>query len=232
MTLAAFITTTAVSYGQAYKPGQIISVQATLPVSCTPPDLLLRTTGTITLYVCSAADTWSPISTSPFPSNAIMLIDSGTCPTGFVEVSGLNGKTVLGTVAANGDVGATGGSDTITPTGAIAWPAGVPTFTGSSANTTAVTAGTPAGTNSTSATTGNCAASNVAIGTGAANACKATAPNLTVSAQTFTGSALATHQHAVTATGTIAWPAGVPTFTGAQFDNRSAFVKWIACKKS
>lgn len=102
----------------------------------------------------------------------------------------------------------------------------------------AVTAGTPAGTNS---------------------------------APTFTGSALATHTHTVTATGTngtvsftpagtIAWPAGVPTltgasgtvpaeaftgtaatltgtvsqptFTGASFNNRPAYVNVIFCQKS
>ena len=49
----------------------------------------------------------------------------------------------------------------------------------------------------------------------------------------------------ITNQGSIAWPAGVPTigaytplgsisaptFTGTQFDNRSAFIRMIACKK-
>ena len=122
----------------------------------------------------------------------------------------------------------------------ISWPVGVPaftgsagtgpaqTFTGSSATTSAVSGGTPAGTNGASATSGNCAATNIAAGTGSLNACKATAPNLTVTAQVFTGSALSTHTHTLTATGTngtaaftpagtVAWPAGVPTNASGAF---------------
>jgi hypothetical protein len=163
------------------------------------------------------------LTTPTAPAGLITLVTSGVCPTGYSELSALAGKTLIGTTAANGDVGATGGTDTITPAGTNQ----ALTFTGSSANTSAVTAGTPAGTNAASATTGNCAATNLAIGTGATTACKATAPNLTVSAQTFTGSALGTHLHAVTATGTI----NTPTFTGTPGDNRSAYIKVIFCKK-
>jgi hypothetical protein len=53
------------------------------------------------------------------PSGLIVLMVSGTCPTGFSEVSTLNGQFLQGTIAANGDVGGTGGSDTITPLGTI-----------------------------------------------------------------------------------------------------------------
>lgn len=48
------------------------------------------------------------------PAGAILLIKSGTCPTGYTEESDLDGKTLIGTLAAHGDVGTTGGSDTIT----------------------------------------------------------------------------------------------------------------------
>lgn len=114
--------------------------------------------------------TWGPAAGGGVPAGLITVIVAGTCPTGWTEVAALNGKMLRGTVAANGDVGATGGSDTITPTVATL-TAAAQTFTGSSATSSAVSGGTPAGTN----------------GTGT-----------------------------VTATGTIAWPAGVPTFAGAQ----------------
>lgn len=48
------------------------------------------------------------------PTGAIVLIVSGTCPTGFTQETSLNGKFVLGTVAANADIGTTGGQDTVT----------------------------------------------------------------------------------------------------------------------
>lgn len=270
----------------------------------------------------TAGDTYAWYSGVFVPSGAIIAITSGACATGWTEATDLAGKMLYGTIAANGDIGGTGGSDTVTPAGTnsapaftgsalgthlhgvgtyagaaasagtpagtnststvtplgtIAWPAGVPTYTGSQVTSGATTGGTPAGTNSTSATSGNCAATNIAAGTGSTTACKATAPNLTVTAQTFTGSALATHTHTVTASGTNAWPAGVPTlsgssstvgaqtftgsamgnhshsmsgsseavsagtpagtvaapvFSGTQFDNRSAFVKVIFCRKT
>lgn len=71
------------------------------------------------------------------PSGFVFMVASGGCPAGSTEVSALSGKMLYGTVAANGDVGTTGGSNSITPTGtntsggysegAISWPAGVPT---------------------------------------------------------------------------------------------------------
>src|SRR5216683_2418172 len=98
-------------------------------------------------------------------AGTIRIILTGTCGTGWTEITSLNGVTLEGTIAANNDVGTTGGSDTITPTGsngtvsftpagtnnapAISWPAGVPTFAGSQVTTSAVSAGTPAGTNGT-----------------------------------------------------------------------------------
>jgi len=95
--------------------------------------------------------------------------------------------------------------------GAISWPAGVPALTMASY--------TPQGTNGASATSGNCAATAIAAGTGSLNACKTTAPNLTVTAQTFTGTA-----HVLT--GTIAWPAGVPTIAAGTFTQPT--ISWPA----
>jgi len=66
-------------------------------------------------------------------SGGILFVNAGTCPALTTEVAGLAGKTLFGTVAGNGDVGDTGGADSITATTAsvtqptIAWPAGVPT---------------------------------------------------------------------------------------------------------
>jgi hypothetical protein len=77
------------------------------------------------------------------PSGAVVLSMSA-CATGYSEVSALNGVTLVGTVAANGNVGTTGGSDNITPTGTVAQAV----FTGQSGNTSSVSGGTPAGTNS------------------------------------------------------------------------------------
>lgn len=50
------------------------------------------------------------------PTGMIMFTVSGACPAGFTEATALNGKTIIGTVTANMDVGTTGGSDAITPT--------------------------------------------------------------------------------------------------------------------
>ena len=197
--------------GAGYTPGQVMSVVTALPSTCTTSALVVRSSDA-TLHICTSTNTWTQLGWSPntvFPGG-IVFIDTGTCPAGWTEVSGLNGRTVMGTVAANGNVGGTGGSDSVTPT-----------FTGASVTSSAVSAGTPAGTNGASATSGNCAATNILAGTGSGTACKAAAPNLTVTAQTFTGSALGTHTHTTTATGTI-----------SAVDTRSAFERLIACKKT
>lgn len=50
------------------------------------------------------------------PAGSILLVNSGTCPSGFTEVAALNGVALRGTVAANKDVGTSTGSDSATPT--------------------------------------------------------------------------------------------------------------------
>ena len=85
------------------------------------------------VWTC-AAGSWDQQGTAGItPSGVTVMITSGTCATGYTEVAGLNGKTLWGTVAANSDVGGTGGNDTITPAGTNA----------------SVSAGTPSGTNGT-----------------------------------------------------------------------------------
>lgn len=212
------------------------------PSACTTGDVWQKDGTNKLQYECTSTNTWT-IKTAIPPG--LILLSLTACPSGFSEETSLSGKFVLGTVAANADVTGTGGADSITPAGTVAAPTftgasgTVPaqTFTGSSATSSATSGGTPSGTNAASATSGNCAATNIAAGTGSTTACKATAPNLTVTAQTFTGSALGTHTHTLTATGTNGTvsftPTGTnsaPAFTGAQFDNRPAFVKVIFCK--
>lgn len=71
------------------------------------------TAGTLKRYNGSA---WSAVggSSEGVPAGSILLIASGACPTGYAEETALNGKTLVGTLAANADIGTTGGSDTIT----------------------------------------------------------------------------------------------------------------------
>lgn len=273
--------------------------------NCSAGSMYVQAATAPSLWLCTAANTWSQLgfaSAGGVPAGAIVFIDTGSCPSGYAEVAGLDGKTVLGTLNANGNVGGTGGADTITPAGsvaapiftgsqvstsaitagtpagsvaaptftgsgwtppAIAWPAGVPTFAGSAlathahelpwqlASTTtirqiavatfgqgtsrAATAVSAAGTaNTTSAAvalsqavTAGTPAGTVAWPAGVPTIAAYT-PAGTNSAPAFTGSALGTHQHTDTAAGTNSAPA----FTGSQFDNRSAFVRLIGCKKS
>lgn len=48
------------------------------------------------------------------PIGAIVFVISGSCPAGYAEVAALNGRMPVGTLAANANVGTTGGSDSIT----------------------------------------------------------------------------------------------------------------------
>ena len=260
------------AYGQTLYPGAGHNVSA--PSGCDA-----------TTFVRGDGTCASP-STGGLPAGVIVLILTGTCPTGFTEVAALSGKTIIGTVAANGDVGTTGGSDTITPAGSVS----APTFTGNAVSSSLVSGGTPAGTiawpagvpthSGTTATfsgnalgthahelpwqipttttirqiavatfgTGTSRAATAVSAAGTANTTSAAvalsqavsagtpAGTVNITSQgtiawpagvpTFTGSGLATHQHSTTATGTNS----APTFTGTQFDNRSAFIKAIFCQ--
>jgi hypothetical protein len=87
------------------------------------------------------------------PSGFTGFVTSGTCPTGYAQVTALDAGMPEGTLAAHGDVGGTGGANSITPTVATL-TAAAQTFTGSSATTSSVSGGTPAGTVSTPTFTG------------------------------------------------------------------------------
>src|SRR5687767_8250808 len=54
--------------------------------------------------------------------SGLITISLTTCPSGFTEVTALNGVTLVGTLAANGDVGDPIGDDTITPAGTVSTP--------------------------------------------------------------------------------------------------------------
>ncbi len=69
------------------------------------------------------------------PSNAIILMVSGTCPIGTTEAAELVNRGLVVTSVAGGLAGGTGGADAITPQGSVSastvsWSAGVPTFSG------------------------------------------------------------------------------------------------------
>lgn len=202
---------------------------------------------------------------SSVPAGSILLVNSGSCPSGYTEQSTMNGKTLFGTLNAGSDVGTTGGNDNITPTGTdstptISWPAGVPTaadesththtagsfsaaaqvFTGNALGTHTHTFTGNAVNSSATASTPDLVTSNTA-GSGVSPTTTATGTNSNTSAGTPAGtngssSVSGTSAAGLAHTHTLSWPAGVPTnsastFTGNSFDNRSAFIKVIFCKK-
>jgi hypothetical protein len=227
---------------------------SSLPTFCGVGEVYIKTGDG--LYFCSPNNTWTSVA-PVIPTNSILFISSGSCPSGYTELSAASGRMIRATVVASGNVGTTSGADSVTPTftggnnSTSTDSAGTPSGTNSTVSFTpsgtnaAISAGTPAGTNGATATTGNCAATNLAIGTGAATACKATAPNLVVTAPTFTGSALGTHSHtftgssgtvpAETFTGSALGTHGhtvTPTGTISAVDTRAALYYMIPCKKT
>jgi hypothetical protein len=217
------------------------------PTSCVVGTSYIDTTA-LSLSVCTTANTWTVIAFggTTVPAGMISFVNTGTCPSGWTEVSGLNGKMLRGTVAANMDVGGTGGSDSVTPTftgSALGTHTHTTTATGTNGTSTVTPLGTnatgtvtPLGTNGTgtvtplgsisigsfvnvaTATTGNCAATNLAIGTGATTACKATAPNLTVPAEGHSGTLTWAGSSSVTSAETFTGSSSVTsaqTFTGS-----------------
>jgi hypothetical protein len=170
---------------------QTIMIGSSPPGTCAVGAVFSNST-TGAVLSCTATNTWTSVggNTGGLPSGAIVLIDSGACPAGTGEVAGLDGVLPLGTVAANGNIGTTGGANTITPAGSNSAPA----FTGDSVSTNSVSGGTPAGTNSAPALTMN---SYTPAGTNTAPA--------------FTGSGWTPP--------VISWPAGVPSFSGTPFSS-------------
>jgi len=165
-----------------------VSTGNTIPIYCQVGDVFILTSGSIGIYQCTTLNTWTLI--QPIPASGgglpagLITITLTSCPAGFDEATELNGITLVGTLAANGNVGTTAGNDNITPAGTNSALA----FTGSSASTNNVSAGTPAGTINSLSFTGN-AWSAPAI------AWPAGVPTHTGTTASFTGNALATHAH-------------------------------------
>ena len=192
--------------------------------------------------------------TTNMPSGMIAFIATGTCPSGWTENDNIATYNILITTSAAGDVGTHGGSNSYTPSGTVSAPvftgsAGtVPaeTFTGTSNQTTSATsAGTPAGTNGTASvaitTAGDSALGSAGYYINKFNGVTLASgtTSITVPAETFTGSALATHTHTLTpagTNGTVSFtPSGTnstPTFTGNSATITPPYYKMIACQKN
>jgi len=157
---------------------------------------------------------WSsgPIS---LPTGALILKITGGCPQGTIENSSLNGNTFVGTITANGNVGTTGGSDNITPTGTI----GALTFVGNALPTHShelpFQIPTTTTTRQLAPAIFGTGTSRVATGVSAAGVGNLTSAPVALT-QSVTGG---------TPSGTIV----SPSFTGFQFDNRSVFTRVIVC---
>lgn len=201
-----------------------VALGGSLPVMCVENEgFVIPSGGSKGLYSCGASNNWTLVTDfasaggSSVPSGAILLIDSGACPSGYSEVAGLDGKTIVGTLAANGNVGSTGGSDSITPQGSISAINQVINHTHT------VTVTDPGHTHvERIINSGTAGTVGVQGASAAANANASNAPT----------ASSATGISAVTAN-----PAGgvasiTPTFTGTAFDNRSAFARVIFCRKA
>lgn len=179
--------------------------------AATKLDLTTQVSGVLPL-----ANGGTGTTTGDVPSGMIAFINSGTCPTGWTQQS-YSGDYLLMTVAANSDVGGTGGSTSYTPAG-----------TNGTTTTGATSAGTPAGTNGTTtiAVTGTkmtTSGSGTAAATTVGSVTVSTSSqNVTVPAETFTGSAMATHTHTVPA----------ETFAGTAATIQPPYVKLIPCQKN
>jgi hypothetical protein len=160
----------------------------------------------------------------------------------------------IGTLVAHGDLGATGGADSLTPAGSI----NAQTFTGtlaslthSGANVTSVFTGSALAAHAhelpfqipTTTTIRQLAAATFGSGTSrAATSVSAAGTANTTSAAVALSQAVSAGTPAGTVANTITQAAahsytpqgsiGQATFTGANADNRSAFAKVLFCRKS
>jgi hypothetical protein len=232
--------------GTSYSLGQVFTISASaLPGTCSVGGVYIKTSATIGVYVCTVVDVWERLlgasEGGAIPAGSVLLVYTGACPTGFTEVAALNGKMLRGTVAANMDIGGTGGADVITPAGTIAWPAGVPTHSGTAISDhashthtyTDVVAHTHGFTDARGATSG-AATTTWTVGTSSVDTTSTATTLLTASTGGASGTTAgpgATLTHTVSAQGTVAWPAGVPALTGTAFNNRPAYVNVIFCEK-
>ena len=214
-----------------------VPVVAQQPPNCPLGGAVVAADGTA--WICRGSGT-APLQVSTggggegVPAGSILLIKSGTCPAGYEEDTDLNGRTVIGTLAANGNVGTTGGADSITPSAhagtAVSAHAGTavadhPSHTHTYTDVIAHTHTIPVGaTDDTSAPFDRADA-----GTNASGANAATATGSTGVAQGTTAGPSATLTHSVTqpSNHTVTQPSD-----HASLDNRSAFARVIFCRKT
>jgi hypothetical protein len=177
---------------------------------------------------------------SAVPSGLILATVT-TCPAGWTEQTSFAGRSPVATTVAAGDVGTTGGSDSVTPTtSAISLTAAAQTFTGTSSSvvlnhTHTVSVTDPGHTHvvtSQTATTGG--ATSYEHGVLDTSSAEAEATEVTASGTTGITASTANPgggAASYTPAGTNATSAVSGTVTLNALDNRSAWVKLIYCKK-
>ena len=216
----------------------VVFVQDTEPtVDISIGSQWVHSNGTLKVLSSLSPSTWITISSGSsgengsIPTGSILMIESGTCPTDFTEASSFNGRTLLGTVAANADIGTNGGNDSVTPT-----------FTGNAFtdvinHTHTINVNDPTHNHTQNAHTHTLpvgATDDTASPFDRADAgTNASGANAT----TASGSTIATNIASSTGiTATSSNPSGgvaniTPTGTISQIDNRSSFRRVIFCKK-
>jgi hypothetical protein len=203
-------------------------------VTCTGTDKL-SAIGADGVPVCAADEGGAG---GGVPSGAIVLIVSGTCAglgAGWTEEASLAGKFVLGTTNGAGDIGGTGGADSITPAGnnaggAVDAHAGtaVADHASHTHTYTDVVAHTHVVTSQTATTGGATSYEHGTLDTSSAEAEATEVTGSTGGANGTTAGPSATLAHSVTQPNAHTFTQ--PTWTGTQFDNRPAFLKVIFCK--
>lgn len=142
------------------------------------------------------------------------------CPAGFSQVTTLDGKMPVGTIAAHANVGTTGGSDSVTPSGTV----DSPVFTGDEMPTHQHQL--PFEVDQDNLAVGFIKTGNYGVGTDAQG-----------SILQFNNDGVTSPQQMVSLTdavtaGTPTGSVSAPNFSGAAFDNRSAFVRVIYCSRN
>lgn len=99
------------------------------PVLALPICIALISLGFAAQQSIAHTDGTAAAAGSVVPAGAVVIVMSGTCPAGYVEETDLDGRAPIGTLAANADLGTTGGADALTPAGMNS----VPTFAGQAA---------------------------------------------------------------------------------------------------
>jgi hypothetical protein len=90
------------------------SLMTNLPANCSTGDMVLLTSNVF--YVCTSMGVFTQVSwAGAVPSGSIVLLAAGACAPGWTEATELDGRTIVMTTTAHGNVGTTGGSDTVTP---------------------------------------------------------------------------------------------------------------------